>query len=146
MIVLQNKRKNTNQHTDDISDDLVERAQEYDRYMNHIGDGQMSSRTRRASLPRSYTSSCSRSEPWSCYNDWQDLQLLKKLGRGITQLLERRTRDWKVKGSNPCGSGWRIFFSRVDCLCWRVFRYLLHPRVTAVAHKRSRSFCQKCTC
>ena len=25
-----------------------------------------------------------------------------------------------------------------------VFRYPFHPRVTAVAHKRSRSFCQKC--
>ena len=58
--------------------------------------------------------------------------------------LERRTRDWKVVGSNPCWSGGRIFFSRVDLLCWLLFRYPFHPRVTAVARKRSRSFCQKC--
>ena len=65
---------------------------------------------------------------------------------GIAQWLERRTRDWKVAGLNPCWSGGRIFFSRVDFLCWLLFRYLFHPRVTAVACKRSRSFCQKCRC
>ena len=36
---------------------------------------------------------------------------------GTAQWLERRTRDWKVAGSNPCWSGGRIFFSRVDFLC-----------------------------
>ena len=66
------------------------------------------------------------------------------LGAGIAQWLERRTRDWKVAGSNPCWSGGRIFFSRVDFLCWLLFRYPFHPRVTAVARKRSRSFCQRC--
>ena len=40
------------------------------------------------------------------------------LGMGIAQWLERRTRDWKVPGSNPSRSGGRIFFSRVDFLCW----------------------------
>ena len=65
-------------------------------------------------------------------------------GAGIAQWLERRTRDWKVAGSNPCRSGGRIFFSRVDSLCWLLFRYPFHPRVTTVARKRSRSFCQKC--
>ena len=63
---------------------------------------------------------------------------------GIAQWLERRTRDRKVAGSNPCWSGGRIFFSRVDFLCWLLFRYPFHPRVTAVACKRPRSFCQKC--
>ena len=29
-------------------------------------------------------------------------------------------------------------------LCWLLFWYLFHPRVTAVAHKISRSVCQKC--
>ena len=38
-------------------------------------------------------------------------------GAGIAQWLERRTRDRKVSGSNPCWSGRRIFFSRVDFLC-----------------------------
>ena len=35
------------------------------------------------------------------------------------------------------------FFSSVDFLCWFLFRHPFHPRVTAVARKRSRSFCQK---
>ena len=65
-------------------------------------------------------------------------------GAGIAQWLERRTRDWKVAGSNPCWNGGRIFFSRVDFLCWLLFRYPFHPRVTTVARKKSRSFCQKC--
>ena len=65
-------------------------------------------------------------------------------GAGIAQWLERRTRDWKVAGSNPCWNGGRIFFSRVDFLCWLLFQYPFHPRVTTVARKKSRSFCQKC--
>ena len=59
---------------------------------------------------------------------------------GMAQWLERRTRDWKVAGSNPCSSGGRIVFSRVDFLCWLLFRYPFHPRITAVARKTSRSF------
>ena len=62
----------------------------------------------------------------------------------IAQWLECRIRDWKVAGSNPCWSGGRNFFSRVDFLCWLLFWYPFHPRVTAVARKRSRSFCQNC--
>ena len=65
------------------------------------------------------------------------------MGAGIAQWLEHRTRDWKVAGSNPCWNGGRIFFSRVDFLCWLLFRYPFHPRVTTVARKKSRSFCQK---
>ena len=65
-------------------------------------------------------------------------------GAGIAQWLEHRTRGWKVAGSNPCWNGGRIFFSRVDFLCWLLFRYPFHPRVTAVARKKSRSFCRKC--
>ena len=64
--------------------------------------------------------------------------------RGIARWLEHQTCDWKVAGSNPCRSGRRVFFSRVNFLCWLLFRYLFHPRVTTVACKRSRSFCQKC--
>ena len=70
--------------------------------------------------------------------------LVEGAGAGIAQWLERRTRDWKVAGSNPCWNGGRIFFSRVDFLCWLLFRYPFHPRVTTVARKKSRSFCQKC--
>ena len=65
-------------------------------------------------------------------------------GGNSSVILERRTHDWKVMGSNPGRSGRRIFFSRVDFLCWLLFWYLFHPCVTAVAHKRSWSFCQKC--
>ena len=83
-------------------------------------------------------SRCARSLHLKELSDWQER------GAGIAQWLERRTRDWKVAGSNPCWSGGRIFFSRVDFLCWLLFRYPFHPRVTAVARKRSRPFCQKC--
>ena len=65
-------------------------------------------------------------------------------GMGIAQWLEHRTSDWKVAGSNPRRSSGRIFFSRVDFWCWLLFRYLFHPCVTAVARKRSWSFCRKC--
>ena len=63
---------------------------------------------------------------------------------GITQWLERRTRDRKVAGSNPCRRGGRILFSRVNFLCWLLLWYPFHPHVTAVARKRPRSFRQKC--
>ena len=80
------------------------------------------------------------------WNQWYIMaNTLKMLtGAGIAQWLEHRTRDWKVAGSNPCWNGGRIFFSRVDFLCWLLFRYPFHPRVTTVARKKSRSFCQKC--
>ena len=51
-----------------------------------------------------------------------------------------------VAGSSPCRSGERIFFSRVNILRRKLFRYQFHPRVTAVAHKRSRSFRLKRAC
>ena len=62
----------------------------------------------------------------------------------IAQWLERRTRDRKVAGSSPGRSGRRIFFSRANFSCLLLFRYPFHTRVTAVARKSSRSFCQKC--
>ena len=80
----------------------------------------------------------------SDYGTYQKHRCICWSGAGIAQWLKRQTRDWKVAGSNPCWSGGRIFFSRVDFLCWLLFRYPFHPRVIAVARKRSRSFCQKC--
>ena len=74
---------------------------------------------------------------------WNTDTEVTMMGVGIAQWLENRTRDRKVAGSNPCWSGGRIFFSRVNFLCWLLFRYLFHPRVTTVARKRSQSFCQK---
>ena len=66
-------------------------------------------------------------------------------GEGVAgQWLERRARDWEVAGSNPCRSGRRVFFHKVNFLCWLLFRHPFLPRLTAVARKRTRSFCQKC--
>ena len=78
---------------------------------------------------------------------WRDLLVNTQstaFGAGIAQWLERWTRDWKVACLNPCGSGRRIFFSRVNFLCWLLFQYPSHPRVIAVVRKRSRSSYQKC--
>ena len=65
-------------------------------------------------------------------------------GARIACWLERRTRDRKVASSNPGRSGGRIFFFRVNFCVLTLIRCLFHPRVTAVARKRPRSFCQKC--
>ena len=45
--------------------------------------------------------------------------------------------------SSPSRSGGRIFFSRINFLCWLLFWYLFHPCVTVVAHKKPLSFSQK---
>ena len=93
---------------------------------------------------------------WLVFRGYDELQKRKRknekkpltgavsLGVGIAQWLEHQPRDWKVTGSNPCLSGGKIFFSRVNFLCWLLFWYPFHPRVTAVALKRPLSFCQKC--
>ena len=43
------------------------------------------------------------------------------------QWLERQTRDRKVAGSSPGRSGGRIYFSRVNFLCWLLFWYHSTP-------------------
>ena len=80
------------------------------------------------------------------YNPWKIGEKHSRCmyGGGIVQWLEHRTRDRKVAGSNLCRSGGRIFFSRVNFLCWLLFRCPFHPCVTAVARKIPRSFRQKC--
>ena len=65
-------------------------------------------------------------------------------GAGVVQWLEWWTRDQNVPGLSPSRSSWRIFLFRVSFLCWLLFWYPFHLCVTAVACKRSRSFCQKC--
>ena len=62
----------------------------------------------------------------------------------IKLLAERRTRDRKVANSNPGRSGGRIFFSSQLCVL-TLIPCPFHPRVTAVARKRPRPFCQKCS-
>ena len=49
----------------------------------------------------------------------------------------------KVASSNPAGAA-REFSSQESTLCADSYSVSFHPRVTAVARKRPRSFCQKC--
>ena len=64
-------------------------------------------------------------------------------GAWIAQWLERRIRDRKVAGSSPGRSGGRILLQgQLSVLT--VISVSVPPRVTAVARKRSLSFCQKC--
>ena len=65
------------------------------------------------------------------------------MGSGDSSVVRAPDSWLKVAGSNPCWGGGRIFFSRVNFLCWLLFWYLFHPRITAVARKRPRSSCQK---
>ena len=65
-------------------------------------------------------------------------------GVGIASWLERRTRDRKVASSNPGRSGGRIFFLRSQLCVLTLIRFPFHPRVTALARKRPRSFFKKC--
>ena len=48
-------------------------------------------------------------------------------GVGIDQWLEHQTCDWKVTGPNPCRSSRINLFSRINFLCWLLFRYPFHP-------------------
>ena len=99
-------------------------------------------------LQRSYHTDACRLRPDVCNRPWgiEGWGLLKgKLSAfevGRAQWLEHWTCDWKVTGSNPCRSDGRILCSRVNFLCRLLFWYPYHPHVTAVAHKRSRSFWQ----
>ena len=58
----------------------------------------------------------------------------------LTAAVECQTRGQQVSGP----SAGRSFLSRVNFRCRLLLRYAFNPRVTAVARKRSRSFCQKC--
>ena len=68
------------------------------------------------------------------------------MGAGIAWWLECWTRDWKVTGSIPYRNGRRMFFSRVNFMCWLLFWYLFCLCVTAVACKKSQSFYQRRRC
>ena len=45
---------------------------------------------------------------------------IKQKTAGIAQWFQHWIHDWKVAGSNHCRSGGRIFFSRVNFLCWLI--------------------------
>ena len=73
---------------------------------------------------------------------------------GITQWLAQWLGDssvvrapylwFKGRGFESLQERWENFPLQDDFLCWLLFRYPFHSRVTAVARKRTRSFCQKC--
>ena len=73
----------------------------------------------------------------------QEIVKIVMLIAGINCWLENRTHDQKIVSSNPGRSSGKIFFPRVKFVCWLIW-CLFHPRVTAVASERPRSFCQKC--
>ena len=62
---------------------------------------------------------------------------------GIACWLDSWTHDQKVAISNLGRNDRRIFFSRVNFVHWLFIWCALHLRFTAVACKRSQSFCQK---
>ena len=74
-----------------------------------------------------------------------NVYLSSVLGSRDSSVVDCWTRDRKVLGLSPGWSSGRIFFSWVNFLCWTLLRYPIHPHVTAVACKRSCSFCQKCS-
>ena len=63
-------------------------------------------------------------------------------GSGDSAVVRAPDSWLKGRGFESLQVRWKKFFSRVDFLCWLLFPYPFHPRVTAVARKRSLSFCQ----
>ena len=77
-----------------------------------------------------------------CYSKGTLLPFSKTSGAGIAQWVEAGLATERSRVRIPAGAA-GFFFSRVDFLCWLLFRYPFHPSVTAVARKRPRSICQK---
>ena len=73
------------------------------------------------------------------------LHALVKMGSAALAAAVEDSRDnLVVRGFESRRSGERTFFSRAKLWWWLLFRYPFHSRVSAVARKRSRSFCEKC--
>ena len=66
---------------------------------------------------KTYSTQAGKVAQFICWRTANTIHPKYLLGAGIAQWLERRTCDRKVAGSNPCRSGRRIFYSRVDFLC-----------------------------
>ena len=94
-------------------------------------------------LPRKFNfDNFSRSHLW--FIGSQDIKYLTNSvgGAGIACWLERRTRDRKVASSNPRQERRENFLLQNQICVLTFIRCPLHPRVTAVARKRPRPFCQ----
>ena len=61
---------------------------------------------------------------------------------GIACRLERRTGDRRVASSNPSRKGGRIFFSRINVVCWLLFAVRSTP-VLSQWHARDRGHSAK---
>ena len=59
-------------------------------------------------------------------------------------MVEQRTRDQKVSGSSPGKMHRENFLLQGQLSVLTIISVLIHRRVTALARKRSLSFCQKC--
>ena len=59
----------------------------------------------------------------------------------VVRVPDLSSKGHRFESQQSAGS---IFFSRVNFLCRLLFRYPFHTCVTAVAHNRSQTFCQKC--
>ena len=111
----------------------------------------------------SYTVTVLVSHPWQsrCFRQWQSwflhsdspgvsysksplvhtVSALVSSESRDSSVVERQTRDGKFSGLNP---GRRTFFPWSIFCADSYFAICLTPHVTAVARKRTRSFCQKC--
>ena len=67
-----------------------------------------------------------------------------QLGAGIAQWLSAELVIERSRVRNPCWNGGRIFFSQGRLSVLTLISVSVPPRVTTVARKKSRSFCQKC--
>ena len=72
---------------------------------------------------------------WQCKQSvqWSNTTFVNNMGSWDSTVIENETCNQKVTSPSSGRNGGRIFF-----------QYPIHPRITAVAHKISRTFCQKC--
>ena len=69
--------------------------------------------------------------------------MVGKITCGIACWIERWTHDWKVASLNPCRSGRRMFFSRVNFVCCLLFSVRSTPELPWW-HIKDPGHCQKC--
>ena len=70
-------------------------------------------------------------------NMYAERQPTSNLGSGDSSVVKAPDSWWKGRGFES------LLERRENFLCWLLFRYPFHPRVTAAPRKRSQSFCQK---
>ena len=98
-----------------------------------------------SSCPTSYTTAAPASNSSSdCYSELISSMGLVCQELGCSSVLEHQTHDQEFLGLIPDRSSRQISPSdRVSFLRWLLFQFLFHVCITAVAHKRPRSFCKE---